>query len=74
MERTELIKLYIEHCGGRQEAAKRLGISKSMLSHLTLGIRGVSPEVAFKIDMDTSGVISRDKLVFGEMDRQRKSA
>jgi DNA-binding transcriptional regulator YdaS (Cro superfamily) len=70
---TVLIRQYIEFCGSRKEAAKRLGVTEAMIGLLANGERGVSPKIAFKIHEQTLGAIDRERLVFADMD-SRKSA
>jgi DNA-binding transcriptional regulator YdaS (Cro superfamily) len=69
-----LVRQYIEFCGSRKEAAKRLGVTEAMIGLLANGDRGVSAKIAHKIDADTLGAIPRDQLVFADLDSQRKSA
>lgn len=53
---------YVKQVGGRTEAARRLGISVGMVSHILCGRRGISPDIAKAIDADTDGAISRAAL------------
>ena len=62
MNKNPTFSLYVRHVGGRQEAARRLGISVGMVGHIETGIRGVSPQVAMKVEADTGGLISRGQL------------
>lgn len=62
MDKNPTFALYVEHVGGRDEAAKRLGISVGMVGHIVNGIRGVSPRVAMQVEADTNGLIPRGKL------------
>lgn len=62
MDKNATFALYVEHVGGRDEAAKRLGVSVGMVGHILNGIRGVSPRVAMQVEADTKGLISRGQL------------
>lgn len=55
-------RTYVREVGGRKEAAKRLGLSLGMVSHILCDRRGISPPVAQSIDADTSGRISKASL------------
>ena len=61
-KQAALILSYIEAVGGRQEAAKRIGVSLAMVGHMATGRRGVSPKVAKAIEADTGGVFRKAAL------------
>lgn len=61
-EQNALFCSYVAIAGSRNEAARRLGISVGMVGHIEQGRRNVSPQVAMKIDADTSGQISKSRL------------
>lgn len=62
MAKNATFALYVEHVGGRDEAAKRLGVTVGMVGHIINGVRGVSPKVAMQVEADTNGLIPRGKL------------
>ena len=62
MNPHKTFSLYVDHVGGRSEAARRLGISAGMVGHIVNGIRGISPAVAMAVEADSGGLIRRGSL------------
>lgn len=53
---------YVKLVGGRAEAARRLDISVGMVSHILCDRRGISPQIAMRIEEDTNGSIRKGEL------------
>lgn len=53
---------YVAFAGSRKEAAKRLGLSVSMVGHILTDRRGIAPKVAQAIEADTHGQITKASL------------
>jgi len=56
---------FLKFVGGRQEAQELLGVSQGMISHLVIGRREVSQEIA-KIIVDKYPTISLYYLLYGD--------
>ena len=68
MDTNQHFSKWVAQVGGRAEAAKRLGVSVGMVGHIEVGRRGISIDVAKRIETETGGSISRHQLrpdVFG---------
>lgn len=50
--------------GGRPEAAKKLGISYPLFCHICNGTRGVSKDVAEKMERGSDGLLTAERMVF----------
>lgn len=65
---TSHFSRYVKSVGGRPEAARRLKISVGMVGHIETERRGISIDVAKRIEQDTNAAITRFDLrpdVFG---------
>ena len=59
---------YIESVGGQNYAAKRLGVSHTILSRIMSGKAGVSKKLAKKIEEDSLGRFKKEDVVFSKDD------
>ena len=57
---------YVDLVGGRTEAARRLGISPSLVGHICNGRRAVSKRLAVAVEQDSNGVFRREVLLWPE--------
>jgi DNA-binding transcriptional regulator YdaS (Cro superfamily) len=55
---------YVELVGGPTEAARRLGISRSLVGHICNGRRAVSKRLAVIVEQDSNGVFRREALLW----------
>jgi DNA-binding transcriptional regulator YdaS (Cro superfamily) len=55
---------YVELVGGISEAARRLGISRSLVGHICNGRRAVSKRLAVAVEQDSNGVFRREALLW----------
>lgn len=52
--------------GSQARAAQLLGLSESMVSRICSGDRGVSPDVANRIELVSEGRFKRDRFIWGD--------
>lgn len=62
MPKLTPIQRYVAMCGSQSKAARRLGVSPSLVGHLACARRAVTVAMAIKIDQDTGGAITRAEL------------
>lgn len=59
-----LFQQYVDLVGGQQEAARRLGISRSLVGHIVNGRRAVSKRIAVAVEQDSNGLFRRERLLW----------
>lgn len=65
MDKIAYFRQYVDSVGGAPKAAARLGLSESMVYHILNGVRGITPEVALRVEQDSEGAFSKTILVWG---------
>jgi DNA-binding transcriptional regulator YdaS (Cro superfamily) len=61
---ASLFQQYVELVGGQTEAARRLGITRSMVGHIVNGRRSVSKRLAVAVEQDSNGLFRRERLLW----------
>ena len=64
MTTSEYFEQYVKAVGGRTAASKRLGITLGAVGHILNGRRGMSPEMALKIEQDSNGIFKKEKFIW----------
>lgn len=64
MDPREQLFAYIETCGGRPSAAEKLGIPYVLFSHICNGTRGVSKNIAERMEDRSGGLLQASRMVF----------
>lgn len=54
---------YVARVDGRREAARRLGVSVSLVGHILKGIRPITPEIARRVEVDSGGCFGCENLL-----------
>lgn len=59
---------FIDTCfdGSQASAAKALGVSRSMVSRIASGDRGISPELALRIERVSQGRYLKERFIWPE--------
>jgi DNA-binding transcriptional regulator YdaS (Cro superfamily) len=61
---ASLFQQYVDLVGGQTEAARRLGITRSMVGHIVNGRRSVSKRLAVAVEQDSNGLFRREALLW----------
>ena len=56
--------------GNQSRAADALGMDRSMVSRICSGSRGVSPDVALKVEQASGGRFSKEQFVWPEAENK----
>jgi DNA-binding transcriptional regulator YdaS (Cro superfamily) len=64
MNETTPFQNYVMAVGGQTKAARRLGVSRSMVGHIFHGRRGISKRMAVLVEQDSNGVWNRAQLLW----------
>lgn len=59
-----MIQEYIDSVGGRKYAAKRLGVSVSLITLIVQGKRSISKKLAIAIEEDSGGRFKKEEIIF----------
>ncbi len=62
---SEAIRLWAEEVGGIRRAAALVGVSAGHFCHLTRGSRGVTPDMALRLERASKGRLRKEALIFG---------
>lgn len=63
---NELFSSFVSDCGGRQQAAERLGCSYQLVCHILTGERGISKDIAEAVEKASDGKFCKAALIWGD--------
>lgn len=70
----EIFASFVASFDGRNAAAKALGCSYVLVSHILTGERAVSKEIAEKVELLSRGTIAKERALWGDDAKPRREA
>lgn len=60
------VRLFVELCGGQEKAAKAIGVTAPAINHYLNGRRGITADIAIRMEKASGGKVRKERLVFGQ--------
>lgn len=64
MDPRDYFLAYIENCGGRTQASRRLGIPYATIAAVCNGTRGIGKELAARMAQGSGGLLDPNRLIW----------